>query len=242
MSLDRTDRSTAKETAMDNIITDISGFAVFSEGDLGAAHVAAHRLLDQGDLERGHRLLGAWLLGREGEGSEWVHVQWHQLVFELAAGDVASAAARFRAHVLPAILSGEALTDGPSALWRLTLAAPGLRLEWAPARLAALEYLQAGAPDPYVRLHSLLALAGAGDLVSLDAWVARARPTTAEDQTVLDLGRAFAALVRGDHRRAHALLGAALPGLPAVGGSHAQNELFRRLYRLSDSPHVVALH
>ena len=66
------------------VIQDSSGFQIFSDSDIGSAHVTAHRMLDLGRLDRGHQLLGKWLDGRTGRGSEWVHIQWHMLVFELA--------------------------------------------------------------------------------------------------------------------------------------------------------------
>ena len=47
---------------------DASGFALFSKGAAGAAHVMAHRMLDEARCVRGHRLLGAWLERRTGSG------------------------------------------------------------------------------------------------------------------------------------------------------------------------------
>ena len=65
---------------------DVSGFGVFSQGDAGEAHVMAHRTLDEGRHELGHRLLGAWLKRHDGAGSDWTHLQWHMAVFEIAVG------------------------------------------------------------------------------------------------------------------------------------------------------------
>ena len=76
---------------------DVSRFGVFSHGDAGQAHVAAHRMLDEGRHELGHRLLGAWLEGRSGSGSDWTHLQWHMAVFELAVGQWDAAFARLAA-------------------------------------------------------------------------------------------------------------------------------------------------
>ena len=63
---------------------DISGFALLSTGAGRSAHLMAHRMLDQQRYELGHQLLGAWLKQRTGNGGDWIHLQWHTAVFELA--------------------------------------------------------------------------------------------------------------------------------------------------------------
>ena len=66
---------------------DISGFRIFAAGEAGAAHVIAHRLADRNLPGRGRRYLGDWLRTHQGAGSEWVHLQFHMALFELASGD-----------------------------------------------------------------------------------------------------------------------------------------------------------
>ncbi len=101
---------------------DVSGFGVFAYGDAGEAHVMAHRMLDDGRHELGHRLLGAWLEGHTGSGSDWTHLQWHMAVFEIGVGRCKAALARFEKQILPvAALTDDALTDAPAILWRLQL-------------------------------------------------------------------------------------------------------------------------
>nr|NIM00839.1 hypothetical protein [Acidobacteriota bacterium]NIM63667.1 hypothetical protein [Acidobacteriota bacterium]NIO59270.1 hypothetical protein [Acidobacteriota bacterium]NIQ30282.1 hypothetical protein [Acidobacteriota bacterium]NIQ85225.1 hypothetical protein [Acidobacteriota bacterium] len=141
---------------------DASGYAVFAAGDSGAMHVTAHEMLDSGKFEDGHRQLGAWLHGRTGEGSDWVHLQWHMAVFELALGYWDEAHERFLEHILPAAIhTDEALTDAPAMLWRLSLAAPRpVKLPWEPVSETALRNID-DVSDPYIEVHGLLALAGA---------------------------------------------------------------------------------
>jgi hypothetical protein len=215
---------------------DAGGYAIFSAGEAGSAHVMAHRMLDQGLHAAGHRLLGAWLEGRSGAGSEWVHLQWHMAMFELALGDWKGAFARFRKHILPAATTtGEALTDAPSLLWRLSLAATApVELPWEPVREMALARMRRPS-KPFVELHNLLALAGAGDIESLDGWL-RGRAPVGRSQSEGLLVRAALALrayAAGDHRHAAEALASLAPHLSRVGGSRAQNGLFESIRRAS---------
>ena len=68
-------RSVLGEVEMN--IKDESGYVIFSDGEVGSAHVMAHRLLDAGDIALGRDRLGQWLVGREGSGSDWAHIQFY---------------------------------------------------------------------------------------------------------------------------------------------------------------------
>jgi hypothetical protein len=213
---------------------DSSGFRIFSEGDLGHAHVLAHRALDRGDHDAGHRTLGAWLDGRVGEGSDWVHIQWHMLVFELSVGAWDSAHQRCLRHVIPAARAGaDAATDAPAALWRLALAARRpVELPWDDVRSSALGRLDAPR-SPYVVLHDLLALAGAGDTDSIARWLSLPRASTPTHRLLEHFARGLACLASADHSTAASAFAIALPGLPSLGGSRAQNDLYHENYRLA---------
>jgi hypothetical protein len=191
-------------------VLDISGYRIFSQGELGHAHAMAHRMLDSGHLARGRRELGAWLEGREGEGSDWVHVQWHMLVFELADGAWGEAHARFLAHVLPGVRAGEAATDGPAGLWRLALTAAGpVDLPWETVQRVAKRRL--------------------GDLDGLDHWLDTYVVRNAVDRVLAVLGWALRCFADGDWTGAVHAFDHALPELSSLGGSRAQNELFHDL-------------
>jgi len=211
---------------------DTSGFSIFDHGDVGAAHVMAHRLLDEDRPAEGYERLGRWLEGREGTGSDWVHLQWHMMVFELAIGEWAAARSRFDRHILGPAAQGLALTDAPAALWRLMLARPALgpSLPWQVAHAAATRVMWAPADD-YVELHCLLALAGAGDTASLDEWLRRRPPYRREDHTLQAFAAGFRSHSVGRFGSAAQAFAAALPGLGALGGSRAQNELFVAIAR-----------
>ena len=214
---------------------DISRFGVFSQGDAGQAHVLAHRMLDEERHELGHRLLGTWLEGREGSGSDWTHLQWHMAIFEIAVGQWEAALARFETHILPvATHTYDALTDAPAMLWRLRLAAPRpVTLDWEPVHAAAVRRLTQPS-TPYVELHCLLALAGAGDRDGLDRWLHSRRATEDPKANVLvQMGVGLRALTAGDYELSSVVLSAAVPKVSELGGSHAQNLLFEDIADLS---------
>jgi hypothetical protein len=209
---------------------DISAYRIFSHGAIGSAHAAAHRMLDQERHQQGHRQLGAWLRDNDGEGSQWVHVQWHMLVFELAVGAWNDAHARFVEHVLPAART-HAATDAPAGLWRLALTAPHpVQLPWAEVHTGAVARL--GTPrDVYVKLHDLLALAGAGDTARLNGWLRQQRQSCDADLTLAAFARALCSYSAGDYAHAASSFSEALPGLSALGGSRAQNQLFHAIFQ-----------
>jgi hypothetical protein len=214
---------------------DVSGFGVFSHGDAGQAHVVAHRTLDEGRHELGHRLLGTWLEGREGSGSDWTHLQWHMAIFEIAVGQWEAALTRFETHILPvAAQSCDALTDAPAMLWRLQLAAPRpVTLAWEPVHATAVHRLTRPSA-PYVELHCLLALAGAGDVDGLDRWLHGRRATEDPRAKVLvQMGVGLRAFTASDYELSSVVLAAAVPKVSELGGSHAQNLLFRDIADLS---------
>ena len=215
-------------------IQDSSGYHIFSDSEIGAAHVLAHRTLDLGQLELGHRMLGEWFDGRAGEGSDWVHIQWHMLVFELAVGDWDGARARFQSHVLPAAFESDlAVTDASSGLWRLALQSPRPNeLPWGDVAQRARTRLD-DERDPYVELHDLLALAGAGDAARIHDWIGARRSIDEPNSTLLGFAEAFGALASGKLLSAAAHFERALPELPSLGGSRAQNELFHEIYALT---------
>jgi len=207
---------------------DVSGSPLFCEGASGWAHVEAHRLLDADRPEEGHRLLGAWLATHEGAGSDWIHLQWHMAVFEIATGRWSSAFRRFARQILPAVSAGDAYTDAPSLLWRLSLASPGgAEIPWEPVREAAIEGLR-GANSSYVELHHLLALAGAGDGAAIQRW----RSSPSRDASSLSghvltrMAEGLGAFAAEDYSHAAVTLAATAPHVSRLGGSRAQNQLF----------------
>jgi hypothetical protein len=156
-------------------------------------------------------------------------------VFEIAVGKWEAALLRFEKHILPvAARSDDALTDAPAMLWRLQLAAPRpVSLAWEPVRATAARRLTRP-NSPYVELHCLLALAGAGDVDGLDRWLRRRHVTEDPPAKLLaQMGIGLRAFAAGDYELSFAVLAAAAPKISALGGSHAQNQLFEHIADLS---------
>lgn len=200
---------------------------IFCDGADGRLHALAHRALNTGRLDEGRRALAGWTLDEPGRGERAVHLHWHQLVFDLAAGDAALALRRFHRHVRPAIARNLANTDGPQALWRLSLAGydPG-RLCWIEARQAAKRALLGPLSD-YARLHAALAFAGAADFDALRGMLGGPLESPVH-AAIHDVVCALLDL-QVDPFRAADRLEASIPDIPAIGGSKAQNELFCRI-------------
>lgn len=211
------------EPALGRRPRDASGFEMFHDGDTGLVHVVAHRLLDRDEHDRGHQLLGAWLANHSVSGSEGVHLHWHMMVFELAVGKWHEAHQRFMHEIQPAALGNDAFTDVPAALWRLRLAAQRpVRLPWATARTSALRGLTCG-NGPYVTLHHLLALAGAGDAASIVRWV---ELDSHERPLLTAMAEGLRRYAAGNYAKAAAFLTPASRQVSELGGSRAQNQLF----------------
>ena len=211
---------------------DSSGYQLFSDGDAGNIHVIAHRMLDIDRNERGRQLLGDWLDGHTGSGSEWLHLQWHMAVFDLSSGHWNAALARFRQEILPAVTNSyDALTDAPALLWRLFLASDTpVALPWEPVRLRALAAMQRPR-SAFVEIHNVLALAGSGDLDNLTRWLQQRRPSlrSRADVLVTRIATALQSYVAGDHKSAAVGFETVIPFVAEIGGSRAQNQLFRQL-------------
>jgi len=220
--------SKSLETRCERVV-DASGFDIFSDGLVGAAHIAAHASFDARQYAQGCRELGAWLDTHAGTGSEWIHLQFHMALFELELGRWSAAYERFMKYVLPAArASASALTDAPGLLWRLELSAhKPITLPWQLLRATALSSMKQK-PDAWIQIHNLLAFAGAGDLSAIERVLVNGAPLDSA-RVVADMALALHAHTRGSFGEAARRLDDLLPRLPAVGGSRAQLDLFRRL-------------
>lgn len=211
---------------------DSTGYAMFSTGEEGNIHVIAHRMLDAGRNELGRQLLGTWLDGHSGIGSEWTHLHWHMAVFDLSLGNWNAALSRFQKQILPVVVTSfDALTDAPALLWRLSLVAGApVVLPWKPVRLKALASMKQPR-SAFVEIHNLLALAGARDFGNLERWLQKRRfPACSSTETIVfRIATALRSFIAGRYELAATTFESVMPYLSETGGSRAQNDLFRQL-------------
>jgi len=207
-------------------------------------HAYSHALVRQGRVDEGKRRLEAFLpslrtCGRVIE----CHDAWHLGLLYLEELDLAAAERVLRDEVwrTGSEVVGEQL-DAISLAWRIELAGGGVGGLWAEvaARVAprAAETFM-----PFANAHFAYALARAGRPDVLEPMlrsVAR-RAAAADDEARrvwkpvgLPVVEAAAAAGQGDGLHAAVLLAPVLDALPAIGGSDAQNDLFRQ-------SHVVCL-
>ena len=211
---------------------DSSGYAMFSTGEKGDIHVIAHQMLDSGRNKLGQQLLGAWLDDHSDIGSEWTHLQWHMAVFDLSLGKWHAALARFQKQILPVVVTSfDALTDAPALLWRLSLAVDApVALPWKPVHLRALASMKQPR-SAFVEIHNLLALAGARDFDSLERWLQERRfsASSRTETIVFRIATALRSFIAGSYEVAATTIESVMPHLAEIGGSRAQNDLFRQL-------------
>jgi Tfp pilus assembly protein PilF len=195
-----------------------------------AAHARAHGYYEAGDAERGAAFLEGWLPDYSRQAQLHGHISWHLALFELARGNPDRAQALYLGAVRPSASSAPplfSLADAASFLWRRQL------YEVGDASHGWLE----------VAGHARRNFPNAGiHFADVHAALAEAVPLTeqriAEARTRLEAGRlpqgvvipelcaGVAAFAAGDYATAAERLGAAMPDLPRVGGSHAQREVF----------------
>lgn len=204
-----------------------TAFTPFDEGEDGRIHALAHDLMDDGEFHQAYEILFPYLDGNDDSCEcRAVHLQWHLAVVEIAIGKHRDAEERFRRFIMPAVPELDALTDGPSLLWRLLLADESSGHDWRPLAEAARR--PENPDDPYVELHEALALAGSGDVVALDDWLDELllQATDQEDRTLLQLAWGLRCFASKDYGAAERLLADGTERATLLGGSRAQNELF----------------
>jgi hypothetical protein len=88
--------------------------------------------------------------------------------------------------------------------------------------------------SPYVELHCLLALAGAGDVDGLDRWLnGRHAAEDPRGKLLTQMGVGLQAFAAEDYELSAVALASVVPKVSTLGGSHAQNQLFEQIADLS---------
>jgi len=205
-----------------------------------AQHALSHVLIRQGRVRDGLARLEAFLplLATCGRPIH-CHDAWHLALLHLEELDVAAAMRVFRTHIwgiTPDFVVEQ--LDAIALLWRIEMAAGPMDAEWP----AIAEHIAPRAVEtfmPFMNAHYAYALARAGRADAVETVLARVRARSAADdeeakrvwapvgRAVIEAAAAFGA---GERARAAALLDPVMPMMTAIGGSDAQDDLFRQTY------------
>ena len=198
-----------------------------------ASHALAHVRLTRGQCDEGAAELEAAAPSWQGLNSfAHTHLYWHLALFRIARGRLAEALVLFDREVWgrdPAYSQDQA--GAVSLLARIELAGGDVGDRWARLR----PWLEPRAGDttlPFLSLHYLLGLvrSGASEAAAALAQAIARVPGTAWQRAATPAARAIMAGGRGDWTGAADQMGVALTAMLAIGGSHAQRDLFDQLH------------
>jgi tetratricopeptide (TPR) repeat protein len=205
-----------------------------------AQHALSHVLIRQGHVAEGLARLQSFLplLAACGRPIH-CHDAWHLALLHLEELDVAAAMRVFRTHIwgiTPDFVVEQ--LDAIALLWRIEMAAGPMDAQWP----SIAEHIAPRALEtfmPFMNAHYVYALARAGRADVVEAALAGVRARSAADdeeakrvwapvgRAVIEAAAAFGA---GDRARAAALLDPVMPMMTSIGGSDAQDDLFRQTY------------
>jgi predicted Zn-dependent protease len=204
-----------------------------------AQHALAHVMLTEGRIDEGSQFLevakGGWI-GLNSFMS--THLWWHQALFKLSQGEISQVLAIYDTKcwgIEPSYSQDQ--IGAVSLLARIELAGGAVGDRWQ----ALAPYLALRAHDtvqPFLSLQYLYGLARAGRreahelLASIETRAATA-PEHARDvwrRVALPAASALLAHAEGRFEAAATGLETALPRLAAIGGSHAQRDLFEQIH------------
>lgn len=200
-----------------------------------AAHQRVHGFFEAGDAAGGAAFLAEWLPAYAREGQLHCHLSWHSALFQLAQGNPNRAYAIYVDSIRPSVaLSAPmlSLADSASFLWRWQLyeAGPPLEEDWVEVVNHARRHFPR-ASLAFADLHAGIAEAASGDAEGVRARIAGLHSLCVEGrlppgEVAPGLSAGVAALARGEFAQAASVLEKAIAGLPRIGGSHAQREVF----------------
>ena len=205
-----------------------------------AQHALSHVLIRQGRVAEGLARLESFLplLAACGRPIH-CHDAWHLALLHLERLDVAAAMRVFRTHIwgiTPDFVVEQ--LDAIALLWRIEMAAGPMDAQW-PSIAGHIAPRALETFMPFMNAHYVYALARAGRADAVEAVLARVRARSAADDEEVKrvwapVGRAVieaaAAFGAGDRARAAALLDPIMPMMTSIGGSDAQDDLFRQTY------------
>jgi hypothetical protein len=205
-----------------------------------AQHALTHVLIRQGRVQEGRTRMEAFmpLLATCGRPIH-SHDAWHLALLYLEELDLAATMRVFRKHIWGITPDSVAeQLDAIALLWRIEMAGTRMDSEWT----SIADHIAPRAAEtfmPFMNAHYVYALARAGCDDAVDTALARVRERGLAND---DEGRRVWAPVgcaiveaaawfgAGDRARAAKLLDPVMPLMTSIGGSDAQDDLFRQAY------------
>ena len=203
-----------------------------------AHHALAHVMLTTGRISEGQTFLNEVSDTWTGLNSFMVtHNWWHQALFGVELGQHDDVLRLYDERVWGVAKDySQDQVNAVSLLARLELCGVDVGERWQDVAL----YLKTRVNDhvlPFLDLHYLYGLARAdvretGELMRTlkDHAASQAQREPVWEQVAVPAARGLLAHVQGDFGRAATLLAQALPKLAAIGGSHAQRDLFDQIF------------
>jgi len=202
-------------------------------------HAVAHSIAEAGRPRAGAAWMREQLEHWAGESRMRVHNAWHLAMFNVDAGDIASALGILDEWLLPAS-AGSSLDacDAAALLWRLATEGVDVESRWDLVSNAFEQRLTPGF-WPYVDLHAALAHNAAGKprraqrlVQAIEQCSAGNSHAASRARNITGPGlRALGAWSEGRHGEAAARFAALKPLLASAGGSRIQLEIFDSLGR-----------
>ena len=191
------------------------------------AHVRSHVTYEMGETAAGRAYLADYMAGYDPDGVLFTHLNWHEALWALEQGDLATMWAKVDGAVAPDAGSSSPainiLTDTAAILHRATMA--GVEVNQDRWRSVS-EYASEKFPNPglgFVDVHAALAHAMAGRDDALEKIInAPAGPIA---DLVPDFARGFRAVAGQDWAGAAQHLTRAMGDLARMGGSRAQRDM-----------------
>ena len=204
-----------------------------------AAHAHTHGYFESGEADAGAAFIAGWLPGYDRRSQLHCHLSWHLALFELARGQPERARALYEDAIRPAVSHAPPLfnlADAASFLWRWRIygETPPLDERWNEVMAHAKRHFPR-AGIHFADVHAAFAEAVSGEDAALAARIAQLGELDQSGRlpqgaVIPALCAGAAAFAQGDYSAAADKLGAALPELARLGGSHAQREVFEDTY------------
>jgi tetratricopeptide (TPR) repeat protein len=204
-----------------------------------AAHARTHGYFESGEADAGAAFIAGWLPGYDRRSQLHCHLSWHLALFELARGQPERARALYQDAIRPAVSHAPPLfnlADAASFLWRWRIYGETPPLdEWWNEVMAHAKRHFPRAGVHFADVHAAFVEAVSGEDAALAARIVQLGELDQSGRlpqgaVIPALCAGAAAFAQGDYNAAADKLGAALPELARLGGSHAQREVFEDTY------------